>query len=67
MFILKEKALEYIIYLKQPIDITDNKYWTREENLTIKKFQENIRELFSSLKNDNCINFEDVFHQIHFN
>lgn len=56
----KQDVLDYLRYLKTPLDIADPKIWKPEEIKVLKSYQSLAPELFKDLKADNCLSFRDV-------
>lgn len=61
VLVKKQEILDFLEYLKTPLDIADPKEWKPEEIEVLKKYQSLAPELFADLKADNCLNFSDVF------
>ena len=58
---MKKQIIDYLKYLKTPLDITDSKEWKPKEIEVLKNYQNLAPKLFNDLKSDNCLTFEDVF------
>jgi len=57
----RQDVLDYLKYLKTPLDIADPKAWKPEEIKVLKSYQKLAPELFKDLKADNCLSFSEVF------
>lgn len=61
MIVQRQDVLDYLKYLKTPLDIADPKAWKPKEIKVLKSYQSLAPELFKDLKADNCLSFSDVF------
>src|SRR3989304_1336468 len=58
-----DEVKRFVKYVQEPVHIARPEYYTAEEVQVLERYQNMAKELFSDLKADNCIRFEEFFPQ----